>query len=297
MPDGNTPERPFGLSRPDGAKLSAYRWGDDGDARGVVVIAHGMGEHARRYPPALAQLLAEGFVLYGIDHRGHGANLASPDATPGDFGDGGFPAVVEDLHALVLVARDEHQGVPLILLGHSMGSFIAQAYLLDHGEMLAGAVLVGTTAVDQLGAAIAREGDVAEALNRDFQPARTPFDWLSRDESEVDKYIADPLCGFSLSPASMMSLLSHGPRLGDPRELGRIPPRLPIKVIVGDADPLGTHLGCVPTLLERYCSAGLDVDLSSYAGARHEILNETNRTEVVSDLSAWLNGIAGRTLA
>lgn len=284
-------ERCFRLDRPDGTSLNAYQWSGRNRDRGVLVIAHGMGEHARRYPPALEPLINDGFILYGIDHRGHGANLAQPGVVAGDFGPGGFPAVVEDLHALVTMARDEAPGLPLALLGHSMGSFITQAYLIDHGDSLDAAILVGTTAVDHLGAALMREPDVGAALNRAFQPARTPFDWLSRKESEVDLYINDPLCGFMLAPASMLSLLSQAERLADSAALVRIPDGLPIKIIVGDADPLGTHLGAVAPLVDRYRQAGQRVTLTGYAGGRHEILNETNRDEVVTDLRSWLQAL------
>lgn len=282
-------ERAFTLDRPDGERIAAYHWRSGGDPRAVLVVAHGMGEHARRYPPALAELLNSGIDVYGIDHRGHGATIALGEREPGDFGPGGFAAVVEDLLALVLRARAENPGLPLILLGHSMGSFLSQAFVLDHSEHLDGLVLVGTTALDLLAGAIAREPDIGAALNRNFEPARTPFDWLSSDTDEVDRYLADPYCGFMLFPDAMMSMLGQARRLADPGALGRIRAGFPIYVLVGGRDPVVCDLGDVTPLVERYRAAGMDVELALYPDGRHEILNERNRGEVVHALHSWLN--------
>jgi alpha-beta hydrolase superfamily lysophospholipase len=287
-------ETAFTLEQGDGARLAAYRWEPAGTVHGILVVAHGMGEHARRYPPALAALIDDGLVTYGVDHRGHGATIAMSAFAPGDYGAGGFAAVVEDLAALIAVARKEYPELPLILLGHSMGSFIAQSYVMDHGHDIDGLILVGTTALDRLAEGVLREPDVGAALNRRFEPARTPFDWISSDDTEVDKYLSDPLCGFALTPASMMDMLSQGPALAHRESLDRIPKTLPILVVVGEADPLGTHLGSVPLLVDRYRQVGLRVELLSYSGRRHEILNETNRHEVVGDIAGWLSDVMAR---
>ena len=169
-------ERGFTLDRPDGQQLAAYHWSGGSNPRAILVVAHGMGEHARRYPPALEPLLADGIDLYGIDHRGHGGTIALSDREPGDYGPGGFPAVVDDLLALVGRARAENSGLPLFLLGHSMGSFISQAFFVDHWRELDGLVLVGTSALDVVAAIMMTEPDVGAALNHNFEPARTPFD-------------------------------------------------------------------------------------------------------------------------
>lgn len=286
-------DQSFTLTRPDGHRSACYRWNPAGSPRGVVVVAHGMGEHALRYPPALQPLIDAGLALYAIDHRGHGASIAPNGRPAGDFGPGGFAAVVDDLAALVERARHENPGVPLFVLGHSMGSFITQALLIDHPGTLDGAVLVGTTAVDLLAAAMMRETDAMAALNRPFEPARTPCDWLSRDEAQVDAYLADPLCGFALVTESMISLLSQGARLAEAAQLARIAPAgparvLPLYVLVGGDDVLINAFGAIEPLLERYRAAGLAPELALYPGARHEVLNETNRAEVVAGLLDWL---------
>lgn len=284
-------EHAFTLERPDGQRLAAYHWSGGGKPRAILVVAHGMGEHARRYPPALEPLIADDIDIYGIDHRGHGGTIALSDREPGDYGPGGFSAVVLDLLALVRRARAENPGLPLVLLGHSMGSFLSQAFVIDHWRELDGLVLVGTSALDVVGAMMMTEPDVGEALNRNFQPARTPFDWLSSAPEEVDLYLADPLCGFSLTQDSMIGMLSQGPRLADPELLEQIRPGFPVYILVGEKDPLGTNIGKVAPLVERYEAAGLDVELASYPEGRHEILNERNRTEVVDGLHSWLNAV------
>lgn len=291
MPTRAYSERGFTLERPDGQQLAAYHWSGGSRPCAILVVAHGMGEHARRYPPALESLLADGIDIYGIDHRGHGGTIALSDREPGDYGPGGFPAVVLDLLALVRRARAENPGLPLVLLGHSMGSFISQAFFVDHWRELDGLVLVGTSALEVVAGIIMTEPDVGEALNRNFQPSRTPFDWLSSAPEEVDLYLADPLCGFALTPESMLGMLSQGARLADPALIEQIRPGFPVYILVGERDPLGTNLGKVTPLVERYSAAGLDVQLASYPEGRHEILNERNRAEVVGGLHAWLNAV------
>jgi len=286
---GQIAESRFALARPEGVTVAAYRWTLGRSPRAVMVVAHGMGEHARRYPPALVTLLESGIDLYGIDHRGHGVTLAFSTLAPGDFGPGGFAAVVDDLASLVKRAKRENPGLPLFLLGHSMGSFISQAFVLEHAALIDGLVLVGTTAIDAVAEKAQHEADIGAALNRTFQPARTPFDWLSTDEAEVDAYIADPLCGFSLVPDSMISLFSQGPRLTDPVALQGIRKSLPLYILVGELDPLVSDLGNLDLLIERYRAAGLRPSVARYPQRRHEILNEPNRAEVVQDLLTWTN--------
>lgn len=282
-------ETRFTLPRPDGQSIACYRWSNADKPRAVMVVAHGMGEHALRYRPALAGLIEDGIGIYALDHRGHGATIALSDREAGDFGPGGFMAVVTDLAALVEAARSENPDVPIFVLGHSMGSFIGQAFLIDHGALVDGAVLVGTTAVDLLAEAMAKEPDALAALNRPFEPARTPCDWLSRDDAQVDAYIDDPLCGFSLVPDSMVSLLSQGARLADPAELARIPDGLPLYILIGARDVLVTDFGRLEPLVDRYRATGLAPVVMVYPEGRHEILNEINRDEVVGNLLDWLN--------
>jgi alpha-beta hydrolase superfamily lysophospholipase len=173
-----------------------------------------------------------------------------------------------------------------------MGSFAAQLYLLSHGDDLAALVLSGTAAGDKLVEAIAASGGGGrlESFNAAFEPARTPFDWLSRDPEEVDAYVADPLCGFELTQDSVQSVFqATGAATLDPR-LAKAPNNLPVLVISGERDPVtGPDQAFVGALVDRYRAAGLDVEHRVYPGCRHELFNETNRDEVTADLIGWLD--------
>lgn len=280
----------FHFDGADGTRIVGYRWAALSPVKAVLQISHGMGEHALRYLAPLQPLREAGVAIYANDHRGHGRTAT----TLGDFGPGGFAGVVDDMARLSAIARAEHPGKKLILLGHSMGSFALQIYLVLHSRLIDGAVLSGSAALDMLPPPDPN-GAGLEAFNKPFEPARTPFDWLSRDGAEVDKYIADPLCGFSVDQASMASIFAAAAPLFEADTLKRIRAELPIYLIAGDRDPLNAGLAALTPLVERYRAAGIkDVTHDFYAGGRHEMLNETNRAEVVANLGAWIARVAER---
>ncbi len=287
----NSSRSRYTLDGNDGHAIETYGWNGDAPVRAVVQIAHGMGEHTSRYD-ALAQSLAlAGCAVYANEHRGHGADAAGRGEL-GDFGRGGFAALVDDMAVVSRFARSRHAGAPLVLLGHSMGSFAAQVYLLDHSELVQGIALSGTTAVNLLESQIVA-GWTLEDANSAFPNPRTPFDWLSRDAATVDAYIADPLCGFTITAASFQSMLAECARAAEVEKLKRIRPNLPLFAFVGDQDPINHQLEWFYPLLERYRNAGLtNVSSHVYGGARHEVFNETNRVEVITNLVAWINEIA-----
>src|SRR5262249_26959481 len=247
-------ETSFRFTSRDGLSIASSRWTGGGPLRGVVQIAHGMGEHIGRYKALAETLAAAGFAVYGNDHRGHGRTARSPDEL-GDFGKGGFELLVEDMMRLSRIARDENPDLPLVLLGHSMGSFAAQWYALDHSGEIDGLVLSGSGALDALVRAARWSGQ--RFLNAGFQPARTPFDWLSRDQKVVDAFIADPLCFASLKSASFSSFLAAAKPLSDPDRLRQIRSDLPMYVFSGSDDPVGVRLEGVRLLIDRYLAAGL----------------------------------------
>jgi alpha-beta hydrolase superfamily lysophospholipase len=280
--------QPFTFDANDGTRISAWRWDAQGPVKAVLQIAHGMGEHALRYGAPFAPLLAAGIAVYANDHRGHGRTAT----TLGDFGPGGFAGVVDDMAVLSRIARRENPGAKLVLMGHSMGSFALQIYLLQHSDLIDAAVLSGSAALDMLPPPDP-SGNALEAFNKPFEPARTPFDWLSREAAEVDKYIADPLCGFSMNEASMMSLFVAAQPLFAPDALKAIRPDLPIYLFAGDRDPLNAGLTALTPLVERYRAAGVrDVTHDFYPGGRHEMLNETNRADVVQNLARFIARMA-----
>ncbi len=283
-------ERAFRFEGAGGADIAGFRWTDDTvTPHAVLIVAHGMGEHARRYLAPLASLIATGWAIYAQDHRGHGLTAGTAEAL-GDFGENGAQLIVEDLHRLTSLAHAEHQDLPRILLGHSMGSFLAQAFVFDHSRAIDGLVLSGTAAF----------GDRTDGPRRldevkvEGVTPRTPFDWLSRDPAEVDAYIADPLCGFSPKPGGDNGFGRLAARIRDPVEIAKIRKDLPIYIFVGDKDPINQGLALLKPLVDRYRDAGLTrVEVKVYPEGRHEMLNETNRAEVVADLTVWLERVAG----
>ncbi len=291
------PSSTFSYTSADGTKIVAYRWDPAGPPRAAVQLTHGMGEHARRYEHVARALNEAGFVVYAQDHRGHGASARGQGADPGALGDLGqdsWAGLVDDIGLLSGYIRAENPGLPLILLGHSMGSFAVQQYLLDHSADADGVVLTGTAAIDLLEGALDLDQPIdLSAFNAPFAPARTDYDWLSRDDAMVDAYVADPLCGFGIDAASGKAMFIGARRGADPAQVAAIRPGLPLYIAVGEADPVNGALALLTPLADRYRAAGLtDVTVRTYPDARHEILNETNRDEIIAELTAWLDRVA-----
>ncbi len=302
----------FSFSASDSTDLLVYRWWPDADVPllAVVQIAHGMGEHAARYEPVAERLTAKGYAVYAHDQRGHG-RTARTHADLGHFADNdGWSRIVRDLDELHRRIRGEEPQVPIFLLGHSMGSLVVQHYLCEYADGLEGAILSGSAGggkralrrvagwlarIERLRVGRSGQSPLLRRLlfgrfNQSFEPARTEYDWLSRDEHEVDKYVADPLCGFVLSPRSMCDMLNALGSLGDPASLARIPKDLPVYIFSGSEDPAHAELEGIKSLLADFERAGLErVQHRIYAGGRHEMLNETNAEEVCTDLIEWLD--------
>lgn len=280
-------------------------WEPEGKPRACVVISHGMAEHIDRYDRLAGALNQAGFAVIGHNHLGHG-----PEApVPGFFAeDKGWSKVVEDLHSVIRWAGDRYPDIPLVLLGHSMGSFLAREHTLQYPQAVDALVICGTGWQPASMCRMARGlASLAKAFgagekpsklldtisfsrnNQPFLPGRTPFDWLSRDEAEVDKYVADPCCGFVFTASGFYDLFSG---LYDLTRLDRLratPVGLPVLFISGDADPVGMKGEGVKTVAGQFRQAGLsDVTIRLYEGARHELFNEINREEVQRDLIRWL---------
>ncbi|SDC69868.1 Lysophospholipase, alpha-beta hydrolase superfamily [Geodermatophilus telluris] len=287
----------------DGARLAERRWTPDGEVRAVLQVVHGLSEHAGRYGRLAAALTARGVAVGALDQRGHGRTAESTG--PGRFGDGaGGDAVLDDVRDLGERLAADHPGVPRFLLGHSLGSAVALASAARDGAGLAGLVLSGplgtapglAASVPDLQAAVAA-GSAEEpmavlgAFNAPFEPARTPYDWLSRDPAEVDAYLADPLCGDDVPPtygygAGMFALVAGS---ASPDSLDRLPAGLPVLLLSGSRDPVGgDDAEFVTALAGLLRDRGLPVEQQVYPDARHEVFNETNRDEVTADLLAWL---------
>jgi alpha-beta hydrolase superfamily lysophospholipase len=283
------PTERFWLTSSDGLCLACARWDSRGPTRAVVQIAHGMGEHMGRYSSTIEVLVAAGLTVYANDHRGHGLTARSASHL-GEFGEGGFELLVQDMVRLSELANDENPDLPLILLGHSMGSFAAQKYILDHSREVDGLVLSGSGALDGLARTVFLAPAGSDLLNAAFEPARTRFDWLSRDHAIVDSFMADPLCFADLRPEALASFLGTAPRLCDPVALRKIRRDLPIYLFSGSEDPVGQQLRGLHVLIDRYRDAGLrDVSFDVYPGGRHEMLTEINRRDVQTSLVGWIS--------
>ncbi|MEU7429508.1 alpha/beta hydrolase [Streptomyces sioyaensis] len=293
---------------PDGARIATYTWlPESGHPRALVQIAHGAAEHGRRYDRFARFLTGHGYGVVASDHRGHGATAASTGGR-GVVGEDAWRAIVSDLKGIGNHAAAAHPGVPLVLLGHSMGSLLARDYAQEYGADLAGLILTGTFrtlpgldiegAVAELKAEAAAHGRGALSAFiprtfRSFNDAfthRTGFEWLSRDAAEVDAYVADEDCGFPFCAGLALDWVRAIRKINDPDNLARIPRGLPVHVAVGELDPCHQGMTLVHELLEDFRYLGTrDLTWQAYPDARHEILNETNRDEVQADLLAWLD--------
>lgn len=295
----------FRFQASSGVDLFVHGWVPDGAPRAVVQISHGMQEHGARYARAAGALCAAGFAVYAGDHRGHGGSVI--DGRLGHLGPGGWRTVLCDLRQVTEKLRERHPDLPLFLMGHSWGSFLAQAYLQRWGGDLAGCVLSGTNGTNPLarvGEIVARvvtrfdgpdttatllEKLTVGSFNDAFKDGPTGKEWLSRDPVEVRKYVDDPLCGRPFPNGFFVEMLALLNATWKASEEAKIPRTLPVFLIAGTEDPVGLRGKGVLALARRYKKLGLvDVTWRLYDGARHEVLNETNRDEVARDLVDWL---------
>ncbi len=294
----------------DGLLLRGHIWRPATPPKAVVHIAHGMAEHAGRYARFAAALNAAGYAVYAFDHRGHG-RTAPTAAELGHMADeDGWNRAIADLAQINRHAAAAEGDLPVLFFGHSMGSFMGQRYVELHGGTIRGAVLCASNGkpppIAVIGKLIARlerlrlgqRGHSAlihalsfGAFNKRFEPARTGFEWLSRDTAEVDLYLADPFCGHQMSPQFWVDFLAGLSAMSEPTEQARIPKHLPLLLIAGTHDPVSAGTRGLAQLLEAYKAAGLSrVEHIFYEQARHELLNEINRDTVTADVIRFLDG-------
>ena len=291
-----------------GQPLTLYLWQTDAPCRGVIQLVHGMAEHIARYDRLARALCAAGYTVAGHSHLGHGEDAREDEL--GFFGrKDGWDHLVEDVHAAHEMLLKRFPGQRFAILGHSMGSFVTREYLLRYGGDLTAAVICGTgwfpgplCSVARAAAALCgvfggwqKPAPLVDRLmskdnNKAFAPARTPFDWLSRDTAEVDKYMADLRCGFLFTARGYYDMFTWLKNLSRLHRLAALPGNLPVLLISGDADPIGTQGKGVNTVAQQFRDAGVrDVTVRLYPGARHELFNETNRDEITAELIDWLN--------
>ncbi len=267
-----------------GITITYYVWPVE-SPRAVVQIAHGVGEHARRYARLAENLNAAGYTVYADDHRGHGqtglTQHGGDHSQLGRLGEGGVRAAAAGVYRLSGIIRSAHPELPLVLLGHSWGSFLAQMIVNEHAADYAAVVLSGTA---YRWPGYLDSGD----LNRRHKRLGTSgVEWLSRDPAVVAAFVADPLT--TMTPLAKLFGLREAARLFG-RPARGLPAGLPMLLLVGDDDTVGGERSALRLARSYVHRSGLrDVRLVVYSGARHEVFNETNRDEVIADLVAWLD--------
>ena len=299
-------ETNFKHSARDATEIHVYGWLCD-SPKALVHINHGMAEHAARYGWLAASLCDAGYSVYAQDHRGHGKSI-QPGLSPGHLADhDGWTKMVTDAHDINREIAGHHPGLPILALGHSMGSFVVQQLLYEQPGDFTAAALSGSNGKPPPIAIVARgiarverrrlgkrsASPVIQRIsfgefNRAFSPIRTECDWLSRDTEQVDLYVEDPLCGFACSIQTWVDMLNALPKLASASNIARVDKDIPLLIFAGDKDPVGDNGAGVQRLAKAYDDAGLrHVQLKLYHEGRHETLNETNRQEVASDFITW----------
>lgn len=279
---------------------------DHFNVKAVLQIAHGMAEHSLLYVAFAKQIASYGYAVVMNDHLGHGKSVASGGAY-GYFGEGGCQNLIRDMHKLYKLIQQDYPDIPYFLLGHSMGSFLARSYTTQFGTELSGVIYIGTcgdagtavyTAEKLLANAIIKKRGAkshdpffaklsTKTYNKAFEPARTPNDWISRDVAEVDIYTQDPLCGFDLTVSGYRDIIYLQAEVNSGVWYKKVPD-IPILILSGDQDPVGSFGKGVKKVAEKLEKTGHNVRLVLYPQARHAILTETNRTEVYDEIVNFL---------
>ena len=292
----------------DGEHIYYYHWKTN-SPKGIVQIAHGVGEHAGRYKPIASLLQEQGYEVYANDHRVHGNSVKSKDLLGFYEGSNYFNDAVEDMHELTKIIQQEHSDRKVILFGHSMGSLLSREYVTKYGKDLDALVLSGTASfmkglgtVGLAGANITkffigrkRSSSTLKSIffsefNKKFKPNRTKVDWISRDNNQVDLFESDPLRIEDFSTSVFIDILKGSKKINTHHTFEATPKDLPIYIFSGDKDPVGEMGKGIQKVANQYKKAGInDLTLKIYKGGRHEMLNEINKEEVEQDFINWLN--------
>lgn len=295
----------------DSLEIYVYKWEPEKNIniKGVIQIAHGMAETAARYEGFAKILTESGYIVYINDHRGHGKTAKNIENVGYLAEKDGFEWLVKDMYTLTDIIKKENKDLPIFLLGYSMGSFLTQRYIMLYGKELKGAILYGSNGRQGL---ILRIGLLVSKLeikkngvkaksqilnnlifggyNKPFKPNRTKFDWLNRNNEEVDKYIKDPFCGTVFTCSFYYDFFKCLIEIENKKNLQTVPKDLPIYIFSGGKDPVGKSGKGVKRLVETYKSLGVkDLTFKLYKDGRHDMLNEINKDEVIEDILKWLS--------
>lgn len=289
--------------------IHARKCAPDSAPRAIVQIVHGIAEHINRYDDFMKFLAENGILAVGDDHLGHGQSVTEADDL-GFFNDkDGWDYAVMDEERLHDLMVEEYPNIPYLFFGHSMGSFITRTLIIKHPEMYDAAIISGTGHQSKAlvygggimaNALVALKGARSDgkALNdvafgtylSHIKNPRTPFDWLSRNVAAVDKYIADPMCGFICKASLYRDMMGGVKFVTSQKNINKMNKEKPIYFMSGAEDPVGDYGVGVEKAYKAFCDAGLhDVKMRLYPGGRHEMLNETNNAEVYKDILDWIN--------
>ena len=296
-------------SRDGEHKIHSIRWVPEHDKPVCVLqIIHGMTEHIDRYDGFAQYMAGKGILVVGDDHLGHGKSVR-PGEPYGYFcKEDAATVLVRDEHRLKKMTQEQYQGVPYIILGHSMGSFIARNYLIRYGSGIDGAVIMGTGMQSKIQLAAARALAGIQILfcgpkhvsklidklafgmfNKRIEAPKTPSDWLCSNEESVKRYRQDPMCNFSFTANGFQTLMKLIWNLHDVEKLKKMPRQLPVFFVAGEEDPVGDYGRAVKQVYESFLQLGMErVQMKLYPGDRHEILHETDRAEVYADIYRWI---------
>ena len=296
-------------SRDGEHKIHAVRWIPDIEKPACILqVVHGMAEYIDRYDDFARFLADRGILVVGDDHLGHGKSV-NPGEPYGYFCEEDAPTVlVRDEHRLKKMMQEQYVGVPYIILGHSMGSFITRNYLLKYGMGIDGAIIVGTgmqpkpvlkcaLALAAVQKVIFGAGHVSNlinilsfgAYNKRVKSPKTSFDWLSRNEDNVHKYMKDPMCGFVFTVNGFQTLFKLIYNLHDKEKLRKMPKNLPVFFLSGADDPVGDYGRSVEVVYQSYKEIGMEnVQMKLYPEDRHELLNEVDKEDVYGDIYRWI---------
>lgn len=298
------------LSADGKTRVAAYFWTPaEGKPLAVLQLSHGMCEYIQRYDAWARRFVEAGFAVCGNDHLGHGSTAPDLNGLGYTAKRGGADLLVEDLHQMTQLAKKKYPDVPVVLYGHSMGSFAARLYLARYGEELSGALISGTAGPEApTGIALRLAHAIAAAkgahhrsrlltslafgsYNKRFGEEKDAQSWLTRDAEVRRRYAADPFCTFTFTAAGYDTLFSLLSAVSDKKWASCVPKSLPVLLFSGDMDPVGNYGKGVQRIYERLQAAGCRVRLRLYQNGRHEMHNELNRDEVFADLVAYLKEI------
>ncbi|WP_047985621.1 alpha/beta hydrolase [Ornithinibacillus californiensis] len=296
----------FWIESVDSVEIYVEKWHEpDKQPKAIIQIAHGMVEHIQRYHDFAKHMVEQGIFVYGNDHRGHG-KTGQKQGRMGYLSEAdGFDKTAEDLFLLTKKIQEEYPNVPIILLGHSMGSFLARTYIQEHSHSIAGVILSGTgfypRATTLFGKTLAAKLNPIEksplmnrlafgAFNRKIKDPKSPFDWISRDDDIVKAYMQDRYAGYIPTARFFVDLMTGLQYIHDPKRNEKIRKNLPVLFISGEADPVGSYGKGIWKTASMYKKTGIEnITTTLFEGARHEVLNEINKTEVYEVIGRWID--------